>query len=357
MNHRTTAERLLINISRVLSFLFVICLVVTVAMFHFLRGMDLDETLIRQNAPRTFLVLLAMTFIGCGLDAWRRHITLDRPKDRNLTAQEHISAGDFSVRLNVNSPDLYQAGFRDIGASINHLAKELSGVETLRTDFIASVSHELKTPLAAVGNYARLLQAPDLPEEKRAEYTQAISQTTRRLADLIANILKLNKLENQQIYPEGKTFDLGEQLRESLLEFETAWEAKELNIECDIADEIFVEADPELLKLVWTNLISNAVKFTDPGGTVGLRLTADGPWASVAVSDTGCGISKETGNRIFEKFYQGDTAHATEGNGLGLALVKRVVDITGGVITVSSAPGKGSTFTVRLGRAGNGSAS
>lgn len=354
MNRWTPTERVLFNISRFVSFFLVICGVVTVSMFLFLRGIELDEELVRENALYLFFDLVFLALAGCGLDAWRRHTTLERPMNRILEALEKVSGGDFSVRLDVNSRDLYHAGFQEIGISINHLAKELSGVETLRNDFIASVSHELKTPLAAIGNYARLLQDPGLSEDKRRDYTQAISQTTHRLADLIGNILKLNKLENQKIYPEARTFDLGEQLCESMLEYESAWEEKNLDLDCEIAENIWVEADPELLKLVWANLFSNAIKFAAPGGKISLKLTADGSWACVAVSDTGCGMTAETGARIFEKFYQGDTAHATQGNGLGLALVKRVVDITGGVISVSSTPGKGSTFTVRLGRSDHG---
>lgn len=354
MKKRSPSETILFNVSRFFSFLLVISLVVSTTMLLFLHNMGLDEQMVRKNAPYAFFHVLLITLVGCALDAFRRHIYVDRPIKRITDALNKISVGDYSVRLDTSHQDLYQAGFREISVAINDLAKELSGVETLRTDFIASVSHELKTPLAAIGNYARLLQSPGLPEEVRAEYTESISRTCHGLADLISNILKLNKLENQQIYPETRVFDLGEQLCESMLEYESVWEEKQLELECELAPDILVEADPELLKIVWSNLFSNAVKFTPPGGRVTLRLTADGPWACVSVADTGCGMTQETGSRIFEKFYQGDTAHATKGNGLGLALVKRVVDITGGVITVNSTPGKGSTFTVRLGRAENG---
>ena len=187
-----------------------------------------------------------------------------------------------------------------------------------------------------------------LPPEKRQEYAAAISQTTRRLADMVSNILKLNRLENQKIFPETKVFDLGEQLAQCLLEFETVWEKKKLELNCDIADDVQVSADPELLHLVWINLFSNAMKFTPEGGAISVSLTEQDGWATVRVSDTGCGMTQETGAHIFEKFYQGDTAHAAKGNGLGLALVKRVVDITGGKIAVRSTLGSGSTFTVQI---------
>ena len=160
----------------------------------------------------------------------------------------------------------------------------------------------------------------------------------------------MNKLENQQIFPQPQEFDLGEQLCECLLQFEDAWEAKEMEIETDIEDDVRIKSDPELLSLVWNNLISNAVKFTPEGGTIGVSLKTIGDQVVVSVSDTGCGMKPETGMHIFEKFYQGDTSHATQGNGLGLALVKRVVDILNGEIGVQSVYGQGSTFSVKFKR-------
>jgi len=347
---KTLWERILFNISRFVAFFLVICMVTTVTVLLFLRGIELDEAMVRHNAPVVFGNILLMTLIGCGIDAFRRNRTVERPLGRILETLEQLRKGDFTVRLDTGLRDISRTGFDEISREINILAGELSGVETLRTDFISNVSHELKTPLAAIQNYAVLLGMPGVTEEDREEYTRAILQTTRRLSDMVSNILKLNKLENQQIFPETQTFDLGEQLRGCLLELESLWEEKGLELECEIEEDVLVRSDPELLGLVWSNLFSNAVKFTPPGGKISLGLETDGDWAVVAVSDTGCGMSKETGTHIFEKFYQGDTAHATQGNGLGLALVKRVVDIAGGVITVSSTPGKGSTFTVRLGR-------
>ena len=150
------------------------------------------------------------------------------------------------------------------------------------------------------------------------------------------------------------SYDLGEQLRECLLSFESQWEAKELEIEADIEEDVTVEADGQLLSLVWNNLLSNAIKFTDDGGKITVSLRNDGPMAIVKVADTGCGIDRETGKHIFEKFYQGDTSRATRGNGLGLALVRRVVEIVGGNISVESQVGKGSVFTIEIRRKQNG---
>ena len=212
------------------------------------------------------------------------------------------------------------------------------------------MSHELKTPLAVIQNYGTLLQQPDLPEEQRLDYARQLTEAARRLASLITNILKLNKLENQQIFPAQQTYDLGEQLCECLLGFEQAWEDKGLDIDTDLEENVRVTTDAELLSLVWNNLFSNAVKFTGAGGRISLSLRTEGADAVVRVSDTGCGIPPEVGRHIFEKFYQGDPSHAAQGNGLGLALVKRVMDIIGGEISVESVVGKGSSFTVRLRR-------
>jgi len=167
---------------------------------------------------------------------------------------------------------------------------------------------------------------------------------------MMSNILRLSRLENQQIFPEKSRFDLGEQLCECLLQFESVWEERKIALETDIEEDLYVIADRELLSLVWSNLFSNAFKFTPSGGKVSVSLRSSGSQALVCVSDTGCGMSAEVGAHIFEKFYQGDSSHATEGNGLGLALVKRVVDILGARISVESAPNHGSSFTVALQR-------
>jgi len=315
-------------------------------------GLKFTSDNITSAAKITFLNVLIITVIFKTVDYVRRKIMVDKPVKLITNAAEKIMNGDFSVRVkSMNGAGM--EGFNQVGEAINSMASELSGVETLRTDFITNVSHEMKTPLAVMQNYGTLLQTPALPEEKRMEYAKAITDASRRLADMMTNILKLNRLENQQIYPNLTTFDLGEQLCESLLQYESMWERKNIEIETDIAEGVHVCADAELLSLVWNNLFSNAFKFTEDGGKVTLMLAADEEYATVKVTDTGCGMSAEVGAHIFEKFYQGDTSRATQGNGLGLALVKRVVDIMQGEIGVESAIGVGTTFTVKIRRAEN----
>ena len=317
-------------------------------------GYEFTQEEITVAAKVTMLNVILLSVGMAVIDYVRRKLTVERPVKRITEATAKMMQGDFSVRINPMAKFATDDSFNEIIDCFNTMASELSGVETLRTDFIANVSHEMKTPLAVMQNYGTLLQAPDLPEEKRIEYAKAITDASRRLADMMTNILKLNRLENQQIYPNLTTFDLGEQLCESLLGYESTWERKNIEIETDIAEDVKVEADAELLSLVWNNLFSNAFKFTDECGKVTLTLTADENWATVKITDTGCGMSAEVGAHIFEKFYQGDTSHATQGNGLGLALVKRVVDIMQGEIGVESAVGVGTTFTVRIRRADNG---
>ncbi len=336
-------------------FFLVVAFAVTCCMLLFVNtladtmGLTLTEENIAAAAKLTFGNVVLITLIFGTVDYVRRKMMVDRPVKIITEATGKIMQGDFSVRV-APMHGAGTEGFNQIGMAINAMTKELSGTETLRTDFIANVSHELKTPLAVMGNYATMLQRPGITEEERCEYAKAISEAARKLAQLITNILKLNKLENQQIFPQPKEFDLGEQLCECLLVFEDAWEAKNLEIETDIADDVHIKSDPELLSLVWNNLISNAVKFTPEGGRIGVALKTQDNCVVVSVSDTGCGMKPETGKHIFEKFYQGDTSHATQGNGLGLALVKRVVDILNGEIGVQSVYGEGSTFTVKFQR-------
>lgn len=294
------------------------------------------------------VIFLAILFTIA--DTWYRKVMLTKPIRQIQSALDRVVSGDFSTRIAYVRGEDSGDVFDEVITVLNHLIEELSGVETLRVDFISNVSHELKTPMAVMQNYGTLLQEPNLSEEKRIEYGKAITEQTKNLSVLITNILKLNKLENQQIYPNAERFDLCEQLCECVLEHESVWEKKNIALETELEEEVIIEADRELLSLVWNNLMSNALKFTEPGGQITIRLYSDAQYAYVQIQDTGCGMSPEVGQNIFKKFYQGDTSHATKGNGLGLALVKRVIDICKGEITVSSVLGKGSTFTVRLNR-------
>lgn len=351
-----SSRRILRAVSSYLVFFLTVAFAVSCCMMLFVttlaESMELVFTSenIAAAAKLTFGNVVLITVLFATIDYIRRKVMVDRPVKAITAATEKITQGDFAVRIPHIKGVPEDESFNRIANAINKMAAELAGTETLRTDFIANVSHELKTPLSVMGNYATMLQRPGITEEERCDYAKAISDSARRLAQLITNILKLNKLENQQIFPQTEEYDLGEQLCECLLQFEDAWERKNLNIETEIEEDVRIRSDSELLSLVWNNLFSNAVKFTPEGGTVGVALKTEGEQIAVTVSDTGCGMDGDTGRHIFEKFYQGDTSHATQGNGLGLALVKRVVDILNGEIGVQSKLGAGTIFTVKFKR-------
>lgn len=350
-------KKILKSISRYLSFFFMVAFLVTcsTALFATLLSDSLNVKLNGDNldiaAKLTFANVIILSLLFTIIDAIRRKLTVERAAKQIKNAASRLVKGDFSARVEPIKSIFVDDNLKEISRCFNKMAEELSGVETIRTDFISNVSHEMKTPLSVMQNYAMLLQSPELPDDKRMEYAKGIALGSKKLADMMTNILKLNRLENQKIYPKTSRYNLGEQLCECIINYETIWERKNIEIETNIEEDVYVYGDEELLTLVWNNLLSNAFKFTDDGGKVTITLEADEEKAIVRVKDTGCGISGDVGTRIFEKFYQADTARATSGNGLGLALVKRVIDILKGEIEVSSVVDEGTTFTVKLTKA------
>lgn len=332
------------------SFVITCCLMLFISVLSKSLDIVLSEEHLSDAAKLTFINVIFISLLFTVADSLRRWFMVNRPVNKILDAAKKMTKGDFGVRIQPVNTLLADDGFNQIIECFNKMAEELSGIETLRTDFIANVSHELKTPLSVIQNYGTMLQQNGLSEEKRLEYSKGITEAARKLSNLITNILKLNKLENQQMFPSLKEYDLSEQICENLLQFENEWEKKNITIETDIEDGVIICSDEELLSLVWNNLFSNAMKFTGENGTVSVSLKSNGNSVVFNVKDTGCGMTPEVGAHIFEKFYQGDTSHSTRGNGLGLALVKRVVDIMHGEIRVESILGKGSSFTVEFER-------
>lgn len=259
-------------------------------------------------------------------------------------ASKEVARGNFNVTVSDSSRlEEVQTTFRNFNAMV----RELNSISTLSNDFVANVSHEFKTPLTAIEGYAMLLQEPNLTAQERTEYLDKILYNTHRLTDLVGNILMLSKIESKSLAEQYKDFRLDEQIRQAVVSLESAWAEKDIIFNVDL-DAVTLNGCEALLMHVWTNLISNAVKFSDRGGTIELRLLDQKECVVVSVTDHGCGMTPEVQERIFEKFYQGDTSHKALGNGLGLALVKRIVELSDGLIEVISKPEQGSTFRVIL---------
>lgn len=266
------------------------------------------------------------------------------PVTRLSEASRQIARGEFGLNLTYDGtiPE-----FQDTYQSFNTMAKELSAIETLRSDFIANVSHEFKTPLTAIEGYAMLLQDHDLPKKDQAECAEKILQSAGRLSTLVSNILMLTKLEQQTDRVEKAPFWLDEQLRQVMVGLEPLWGTKDLELDLEL-EPLRYNGSEDLLYHVWSNLLSNAVKFSPNGGVLSVRLEKREKSAVFTVTDRGPGMTADVQRHIFDKFYQGDQSRRQEGSGLGLPLAKRITQLCGGTISVQSQPGQGSTFTVTL---------
>ena len=288
------------------------------------------------------LVLVSLVASGMmSVFIGRRILT---PMLKLSNASKEVAHGNFTVSVSDSSKlEEVQTTFRNFNAMV----QELNSITTLSNDFIANVSHEFKTPLTAVEGYAMLLQDKELSDAEREEYLDKILYNTHRLSTLVENILILSKLESGPLPEQYTDFRLDEQLRQAVVILEPEWAKKDLSFDVQL-DEVTFHGCESLLSHVWTNLLSNAVKFSAPGQEISLRLLEQTNCVVATVTDHGCGMDEETKRRIFEKFYQGDTSRRAEGNGLGLALVKRIIELSDGVIEVDSAPNQGSTFRIIL---------
>lgn len=259
-------------------------------------------------------------------------------------ASKEVAKGNFNIQL---SEANCIAEIQEMTRNFNSMARELAGTEMLRDDFVVNVSHEFKTPVSAIEGYATLLQSKTITEEKRLEYTQKILYSTKRLSSLTGNILLLSRLEHQEKEIEKESFSLDEQLRECILLLEEQWSQKNIELDIELAECCYT-GNQELLAQVWLNLLGNAIKFAPENGFVRVHLQKKQDTVVISVMDNGQGMSEQVLARIFEKFYQGDPSRASSGNGLGLALARRVVSLHGGEITAVSSKGKETVFTVSL---------
>lgn len=293
--------------------------------------------------PYTIRVLLISILSGAAIAVGLSKIFVS-PMMKLGDAMRKVAGGDFTVRLDCTSKI---RDVREVYGSFNTMVKELGNTETLQTDFVSNVSHEFKTPISAIEGYASLLQDSQLTDEQKNAYIDKIIFNTRRLSDLVGNILLLSKVNNQTISLKASTFRLDEQVRQSILALESKWEKKEIEFDIDL-DEIEYTGYENLLSHVWLNLIDNAVKFSPQNGQIRIRLKQLDGSVTFSIWDNGLPIPKADIDRIFNKFYQGDNSHASEGNGLGLALVRKIVAAAHGTINVTSSEDAGTEFVVAL---------
>ena len=312
---------------------------------YFLQIQLTDVTYIVLSMFTYVVVISAVTCLF--FDIFRKKFLM-RPVYRLCEAAKKVAQGDFSIRLNSMRRDGKKDEFVVLFEDFNTMVEELSSIEMLKNDFVSNVSHELKTPLAVIQNYATILQSEDLSSEEQKYYSRCISEASQRLSVLVTNILQVNRLDNQKIRPAIKPFNLSEALSRCILNYDSLLDEKNIDLDTELDQDLILESDENLLDMVWNNLISNAVKFTPAKGRIKVTARREDDWAVIEVADNGCGMEAEAMKHIFDKFYQADTSHATQGNGLGLSLVKRVIDLLEGEITVKSVLNEGTVFRVRM---------
>ncbi len=314
------------------------------------------QIMIQQNEEMNavYFVLTMLTYIFfvsllimLGFSFYWKEFLL-RPVSLLSGAARDVAQGDFSVRIPPQRNDGKKDEFEVLFDDFNAMTAELASTEMLKKDFVSNVSHELKTPLSVIQNYATILQSESLSDEESQVYALRIGEASNRLSVLVTNILQVSRLENQKIPVKPKSFNLSEQLCRCALGFEQLWDEKDITLDTELDQNILLNSDEELLDIVWNNLLSNALKFTERDGYVYITAKVENNQAVVTVKDTGCGIEASSIRHVFDKFYQADISHATQGNGLGLTMVQQIVILLGGAITVDSTPGVGSAFMVRL---------
>ena len=325
---------------------FILCLLefVAVAVLAEIGGRMLRRWLgVTPEIPAFVWAILFSVVLGSAIARYASH-TFFAPITRLCRAMKEVAGGDFHIEMQTDSKI---DELRELYDNFNRMVRELNSTETLQTDFISSVSHEFKTPINAIEGYAALLQEQDLTPDEQRQYVEKILFNTRRLSTLTGNILLLSKLSSQSIRPRRTTFRLDEQIRQAVLALEQKWEDKDLDLDVDLERTTFTGYEALLLH-IWTNLIDNAVKFDPHGGLLRLRLYQPDEHLLFTIEDSGPGIAAGDEERIFAKFYQSDTSREAEGNGLGLALVKKIVELNGGSVRAENLPQGGCRFTVRL---------
>lgn len=265
------------------------------------------------------------------------------PINKINKATKEISSGNFDIQLESYRKD--EIG--ELTRNFNLMAKDLSKIEVIQKDFINNMSHELKTPISSIKGFAQLLQQEGTTEEEKKEYISIIVEESDRLLNISNNILKLSKLQNKEKIENKTDINISRQIEKVLAMLENKRAAKNIKIQCNLP-EITIKGNEELLYQVWTNLIDNSIKFTNNNGQINIDVRKKGNIAVITIQDNGIGMTEEEKRKVFERFYQVDESHYSEGSGLGLSIVKRIVDLSGGDISIESKKGKGSTFKIEL---------
>lgn len=297
---------------------------------------------LRMTFPVLLSAVVSSAIVGMLVSMTLGRIPL-RPIRQLINAINRLAAGDFSARISIVQTE----ELRELSDSFNRMAKELGSIELLRSDFVNNFSHEFKTPIVSIKGFAELLKVEDLPPEERNEYMDIIIRESTRLATMATNVLNLSKVENQTIVTEKSPYDLSEQLRRCVLLMQTGWEHKNLHLDIDL-QELTILANSEMLSQVWLNLLDNAIKFSKENGQITVTLRKAEGMAEITVRDDGLGIAQQDISHVFDKFYQSDASRAIPGNGLGLALAKKIVQLHGGEISCLSQEDHWTAFTVRL---------
>lgn len=300
------------------------------------------------NGPSTPLIPflfqngIISIIIGTTITFFTSHFPL-RPLHVLIQAIHEVSDGNYGVKIHFEHPK----GFRELSECFNQMTEELDGIEMFRSDFINNFSHEFKTPIVSILGFAKLLKKQGLDHEKSQEYLDIIIEESERLSELSTTILDLSKVESLTALTDRSVYPLSEQIREAILFLESRWSGKQIVFDIDM-DEMLVGANEPLLKQVWINLLDNAIKFSPVKGCIGVTLRAEDGNAVFMLKDQGPGMDEKTKKFIFDKFYQGDTSHHMEGNGLGLSLVEKIIGLHQGTVSVKSQMGEGSVFIVTI---------
>ena len=332
---------LLSNINIFFTILVLVEFVITITFASFVQWVL--ENVLQITISTTAFLLLMGAFMGGALAFVVNRIFFE-PIQKLSEGMNDVADGDFTIKIDINSPI---NEVKELYNSFDLMVRELGATEILQSDFMSNVSHEIKTPVNAIEGYAMLLEGEEVTPEEQQEYVEKILFNTKRLSELVGNVLLLSKIDNQAIPKNEKKFRLDEQIRQSIMQLETKWTEKDIELDVELDDIEFV-GNATLLIHIWDNLINNAIKFNNHSGIVKLRLVSDANNIVFTIEDNGPGVSQDAMKHIFDKFYQADSSHRQEGNGLGLALVKKIVDLYDGEIKVENLPSVGCRFTVVL---------